>query len=122
MIYFEGTEVVKTVESKTGQNGDWAMVHFTNGLSFACFSNTSIQEAEHSYEKQLPLSFIGTIKPREWNDRVFPNFLIEVAWVTESATPETHKAKVEAARAITHPVPQSTTQPESADAEEDLPF
>jgi len=123
MITFEGTEAVSDVETKSGNNGEWAIIRFANGLQAATFSDSSIHAAEQACSNKVPLAFTGIIKTKEWNEKVFPNFQIEYAWVKKSVTKASHDEKIAAARAANPPVkpPEPIIQKEAED-EEDLPF
>jgi hypothetical protein len=107
MITIEGTELVKSVERKGGANGEWAKITFDNGLVFATWSASTIEAAEKCMNSSVPLAFIGNMKAREHEGRVYPNLVIDYGRVWGTPSEKQHEKAIAAAKA--------------AD-EEDLPF
>ncbi len=107
MIAIEGTEPVKSVERKDGANGEWARITFENGLVFATWSASTIEAAEKAMNSSMPLAFIGNVKAREHEGRVYPNLVIDYGRMWGTPSEKKHEKAIAAAK---------------AQDEEDLPF
>ncbi len=107
MITIEGTEPIKSVERKTSANGEWAKITFENGLQYVTWSASTIEAAEKCMNSSVPLAFIGNVKAREHEGRVYPSLVIDYGRVWGAVSEKKHEKAIAAAKAA---------------GEEDLPF
>lgn len=82
MILIKGTEPVTDVTINTSSRGtEWANIELGNGLKIATFSATAIAAAQVAMAEGKPFAFIGQMKAREWQEKVYPEPQIDNAWV-----------------------------------------